>query len=103
MLHLYLCRCHVFVALIWHTGCDIKRAPKGIQVPENGMRSPGRLPFERTFFQSNGEAMNAHTKVSSNVVARADVLSERVIFWGLVSTAVVISIAMLKGMLGYAF
>jgi hypothetical protein len=47
--------------------------------------------------------MDAHTKLSGKVVAQADLLSERMIFWGLVSTAVVISVAMLKGMLGYGF
>ena len=45
--------------------------------------------------------MDAYTKVLAKVLARADVLSDRMIFWGLVSTAVVISIAMLKGMVGY--
>jgi len=43
--------------------------------------------------------MNGYRKASSNVMGRADKLSERVIFWGLVSTAIVISLAMMKGVL----
>jgi|tagenome__1003787_1003787.scaffolds.fasta_scaffold17458220_1 hypothetical protein len=44
--------------------------------------------------------MDAYTRLSSAVAERIDVLSERVIFWGLVSTSIVISTAILKDMLG---
>ena len=53
----------------------------------------------RTFFQSMEKQMNGYRKASNNVTVRADKLSELVIFWGLVSTAIVISLAMMKGVL----
>ena len=53
----------------------------------------------RTFFPVNGEAMNGYRKASNNVMVRADKLSEPAIFWVLVSTAIVISLAMMKGVL----
>ena len=64
---------------------------------ESEMPVGGGFPFERACFRTNEEAMDAYTKVSGRVLARADVLSERMIFWGLVSTSLVISFAMLKG------
>jgi|tagenome__1003787_1003787.scaffolds.fasta_scaffold20555454_3 hypothetical protein len=65
-----------------------------------GMRSRGGFPFERTFFQiETGDAMDGYRKVSVKAVF-ADELSERVIFWSLVSTSIIVSIAMLRGMLG---
>ncbi|MFL6582836.1 MAG: hypothetical protein ACJ8G2_19010 [Burkholderiales bacterium] len=43
--------------------------------------------------------MDGYRKVSVKAVF-ADELSERVIFWSLVSTSIIVSIAMLRGMLG---
>ncbi|MFL6579720.1 MAG: hypothetical protein ACJ8G2_03170 [Burkholderiales bacterium] len=43
--------------------------------------------------------MNDYRKASRKAMARADKVSERMIFWGMVSTFIVISLAMLKGML----
>ena len=43
--------------------------------------------------------MSGYRKASSNVMVRADKLSEPIIFWALVSTAIVISLAMMKGVL----
>ena len=65
------------------------------------MRLGEALPFERACIRPNEEAMGAYTKLSAKVLARADVVSERVVFWGLVSAAIVTSLAMLKGMVGY--
>ena len=41
---------------------------------------------------------NHYGKISRGALARADVLSDRAIFWGLISTVVVVAVAMLKGM-----
>jgi len=77
-----------------------KACAEGIERGPKGTRSPGRqFPFVRTFFPVNGEAMSGYRKASSNVMVRADKLSEPIIFWALVSTAIVISLAMMKGVL----
>jgi hypothetical protein len=44
--------------------------------------------------------MDNYRKVSVKALAFADELSERVLFWGLVSTSIIVSVAMLRGMLG---
>lgn len=41
---------------------------------------------------------NDYRKMSREALVRADLLSERAIFWSLVSTVVVVAVAMLKGM-----
>ena len=41
---------------------------------------------------------NHYGKISRGALARADGLSDRAIFWGLISTVVVVAVAMLKGM-----
>jgi hypothetical protein len=75
---------------------------KETRTPLKGGDGQGRrFPFERTFFPATLHAMDAHTKITGKSSTPADVLSERVIFWGMISTSIVISIAMLKGMLGY--
>ena len=44
--------------------------------------------------------MDDYRKVSGKALELADELTQRLIFWGLVSTSVVVSVAILKGMLG---
>jgi hypothetical protein len=61
---------------------------------------PGEdFPSSAPSLIETGDAMDGYRKVSVKAVF-ADELSERVIFWSLVSTSIIVSIAMLRGMLG---
>jgi hypothetical protein len=62
--------------------------------------SKGGFSFERTLFRSMEAVMDDYRKVSGKALELVDELTQRLIFWGLVSTSVVVSMVILKGMLG---
>ena len=67
------------------------------------MRSPGNKPrahhpIVKPVFAGDMAMTRDYGQISHTVVARANAISEAMIFWSLITTVFVIGVAMIKGM-----
>ena len=71
-------------------------------LPPIGTQSPGNSPPSAPIFDAThvrDKAMeDYYGKISRGALARADGLSDRAIFWGLISTVIIVAVVMLRSM-----